>query len=181
MSKRSRTARALTLFNRWQVAVGSAAGVLTVAMVLLYYLFYPGPLGKEQPIPFSHRLHAGVKHISCLFCHPGAAEGPRAGVPPLQTCMLCHKHIIVHYPEIADLRQHFFDNVPVEWVRVNDLPDFVYFDHQMHLLRGVDCGHCHGDVRGMDRIRQPQSFTMGFCVQCHRDNGVSHTCYTCHR
>lgn len=181
MSKRSRTARALALFNRWQVILGTAAGLLTVAMVLLYYLLYPGALGQEQPIPFSHRLHAGVKHISCLFCHPGAAEGPRAGVPPVQTCMLCHDHIIIHFPPVAEERQRFAEGKPVEWVRVNKLPDFVYFDHEMHLLRGIDCGHCHGDVHDMDRIKQPQEFTMGFCVQCHRDNGASHTCYVCHR
>ncbi len=167
--------------HRWQVALGSAAGLLTVAMALLYYLLYPSALGKEQPVPFSHRIHAGVKQISCFMCHPGAAEGPRAGVPPLQTCMLCHEHIIIHYPEVADLRRHYNDGVPVEWARVNELPEFVYFDHGMHLLRGIDCGHCHGDVRAMDRIKQPQKFTMGFCVQCHRDNGAAHKCSVCHR
>ncbi len=167
--------------HRWQVALGSAAGLLTVAMALLYYLLYPSALGKEQPIPFSHRIHAGVKHISCLMCHPGAAEGPRAGVPPLQTCMLCHEHIIIHYPEVADLRQHYDDGVPLQWARVNELPEFVYFDHEMHLLRGFDCSHCHGNVREMDRIKQPQKFTMGFCVQCHRDNGAAHKCSVCHR
>jgi hypothetical protein len=165
----------------WQVALGSAAGLLTVAMALLYFLLYPSALGKEQPIPFSHRLHAGVKVISCLFCHPGAALGPRAGVPPLQTCMLCHDHIIIHYPEVAEERKLFAEGRPVEWVRVNDLPEFVYFDHQMHLMRGIDCGKCHGDVRAMDRIKQPQEFTMGFCIQCHRDNSAPTGCYGCHR
>jgi len=167
--------------HRWQMALGSAAGLLTVAMALLYYPAYARALGKEQPVPFSHRVHAGVKEISCFMCHPGAAESPRAGVPPLQTCMLCHDHIIIHYPEVAEERLRFAEGKPVEWVRVSDLPEFVYFDHEMHLLRGIDCGRCHGDVRAMDRIKQPQKFTMGFCIQCHRDNDAPTRCYVCHR
>jgi Cytochrome c7 and related cytochrome c len=167
--------------RRWQVTLGSAAGLLTAAMAVLYFLAYPGAIGKEQPIPFSHRIHAGVKDISCFFCHPGAADSPRAGVPPLQTCMLCHDHIIRHFPPVAEERRMFAEGKPVEWVRVNHLPEFVYFDHQMHLLRGIDCGRCHGDVRAMDRIKQPQEFTMGFCIQCHRDNDAPTKCYVCHR
>jgi hypothetical protein len=167
--------------HRWQVVVGSAAGLLLVIMVLLYYLYYPPAAGREQPIPFSHHLHAGVKQISCLVCHPDAADGPRSGVPPLQTCMLCHERIIINYPPIADLREHFAEGKPVEWVRINALPEYVYFNHQMHVLHGVDCSRCHGDVKEMDRVKLPQDWAMGICVQCHRDNGVTHTCYTCHR
>ncbi len=95
--------------------------------------------------------------------------------------MLCHERIITHHPYIKVLREHYEGNRPVEWVRVNDLPEFAYFSHQMHLYRGVDCGRCHGDVKGMDRIALAQSFKMSFCVQCHRDNQVSHDCLACHR
>jgi len=168
-------------WRHWEVALGCAAGLLTLVMVLLYYFYYPLAAGTEQPIPFSHHVHAGVKQIGCLVCHPGAAEGPRAGVPPLQTCMLCHDRVITHFPPIADLRRHFAEGMPVAWVRVNALPEFVYFDHQMHVLRGVDCSRCHGDVKEMDRIKLPQTINMGFCMTCHREYKVPHTCFTCHR
>ena len=161
--------------------LGVGTLLIVLGMVLLYYFYYPSRIGKEQPIPFSHRVHAGDKEISCLMCHTTVTEDARAGIPPLESCMLCHKRIIVTYPQVKELREHYFRNEPVEWVRVNDLPDYVYFDHSMHVLRGFDCGQCHGDVKSMDRIVQPQEFTMGYCVQCHRDNGASHDCNICHR
>ena len=154
-------------------------GALILATAALYYRV--PPVGKAQPIPFSHRLHAGDKQIACFFCHTGAMATERAGVPPLQTCMQCHQRIIVDYPPIQDLRRHYLQGIPVEWERVNDVPDFVYFDHQVHLMRGVDCGTCHGDVKAMDRIVPAHELNMGFCVQCHRDNGASHDCLMCHR
>jgi predicted CXXCH cytochrome family protein len=105
----------------------------------------------------------------------------RSGVPPLETCLLCHSRIIVDHPEIVKLRAYYDAGKPVEWVRVNDLPDFVYFDHSAHVRAGFDCGRCHGDVAGMDRVWLVHDFQMGFCVQCHRDNGFSHDCLICHR
>jgi len=152
-----------------------------LALVWGYFYYYPERLGPEQPIHFSHRIHATERGISCLFCHPGAMNTPRAGIPPLETCLLCHSRIIVDYPEILKLRASYDENKPVEWVRVNTLPDFVYFDHQAHIRAGFDCGHCHGDVAAMDRVRLVHDFQMGFCVQCHRDNHFSHDCLICHR
>ena len=175
---RSGPSRRLRRAAAW---TGAGSLLLVLGMVLLCYFYYPAGLGKEQPIPFSHRVHAGDKEISCLMCHTTATGGARAGIPPLETCMLCHRRIIITYPKVKELREHYFAGRPVPWVRVNDLPDYVYFDHSMHLLRGFDCGKCHGDVRGMDRIVQPQEFKMGYCVQCHRDNGASHDCTICHR
>jgi hypothetical protein len=176
-----RTPREAWRTHRWQALVAACAGLLTVAMVLLYYFAYPSALGQEQPIPFSHRVHAGDKQISCLMCHAGVLHGARAGVPPLQTCMLCHDHIIKHFPPIEEERQAFAEGRPVEWVRINALPEFVYFDHPMHVIHGIDCSKCHGDVKAMDRIKPPQTINMGFCMTCHREYNVSHTCYTCHR
>ena len=95
--------------------------------------------------------------------------------------MLCHERIIITHPEIRNLREHFYRGDPVEWVRVYTLPEFVYFNHEAHIRRQVDCGRCHGDVRSMDRIIPAHEINMGFCVQCHRDNGVSHDCLMCHR
>jgi len=157
-----------------------ASGVILLALVGFLYL-PRRQNGPAQPIPFSHRLHVGEKAISCFVCHPDALRTAHAGVPPLETCLLCHKRIIVDFPPIRDLRKHYQENRPIEWVRVNDMPDYVYFNHQVHVGRGIDCGHCHGNVAGMDRIVETPELTMGFCVQCHRDNGVSHDCYQCHR
>ncbi|WP_236026675.1 cytochrome c3 family protein [Geomonas diazotrophica] len=165
-------------------ANAAAAGVLLCAALAgMVYLgrLYPVGLGPRQPIPFSHRVHAGIKQIGCFMCHDSATRSSRAGIPPLQTCLLCHARIIRTYPYIARLRELAARNQPVVWQRVNWVPEFVYFDHSMHLRRGVDCGHCHGDIRQMDRVAGAVKFEMGFCIQCHRDNRVTHDCFVCHR
>lgn len=169
-------------------------GVLTAAifavMLLIYYgynFYYPAQLGPEQPIPFSHRLHAGVKGISCLVCHETVASQAGAGLPPLETCLLCHSRLITHLPPIALLREKFFSRQPVVWQRVkyvdsfNYMPDFVYFNHAVHIRRSIDCGHCHGPVKEMDRLVRVQNLNMGFCITCHKYYNASHDCYTCHR
>jgi len=166
---------------RLAAALGVGVLAITGLTVLLYYKLYPSPVGELQPIPFSHRLHAGQKTISCVFCHPGTIRTSRAGIPPLEKCMLCHERIIVAFPKIVNLHRHYEAGRPVEWNRVNSLPDFVYFSHSVHTHRGFDCGRCHGDVKAMDRVVQVQDFKMGFCVRCHRDEGASHDCLVCHR
>ena len=168
--------------RRWvQAALAAAIAVLALGMVWGYYAYYPRKLGPAQPIAFSHKLHAGDKQINCLFCHAGAADTSRSGVPPLETCMLCHSRIITEHPEILKLRAAYAQNRPIEWVRVNKLPDHAYFNHAAHVRAGFDCGRCHGDVAGMDRVFLVQDFKMGFCVQCHRDEAFSHDCLICHR
>ena len=163
----------------WLVAVL----LLAVAGVTAweYYHYFPRQLGPAQPIAFSHRVHVTDKQLNCLFCHSGALDTPRATVPPLETCLLCHSRILTQYPEIVKLRQAYEAGRPVAWVRVNDLPDYVFFDHERHVRGGIDCGQCHGDVAAMDRVTSVQPFEMGFCVQCHRDRGYSHDCLVCHR
>ncbi|MFQ6132393.1 MAG: cytochrome c3 family protein [Armatimonadota bacterium] len=141
----------------------------------------PYPIGPEQPLPFSHRVHAGDKQISCLFCHAFADRGPRAGIPALATCLLCHERIIPEFPPIQELRTHYANGRPVEWVKTSEMPDFVYFNHQMHVRKGVDCGRCHGNVKAMDRILAVHEFSMGFCVDCHREEQASDDCLICHR
>ena len=159
----------------------ASAGVLILMTAWFYNFYYQGLIGKAQPIPFSHRVHAGDKRIACIFCHSGTPTGQRAGVPPLETCMLCHQKIITEHPEIQNLRRHFDRREPVEWEEIYGLQEFVYFDHHAHIRRQVDCGKCHGNVQRMDRLIQYQEFTMGFCVQCHKDNAISHDCMKCHR
>lgn len=169
---------------------GVLSAVLLATLVLISYgynFYYPAGLGPEQPIPFSHRVHAGEKRISCLFCHETAASEAVAGLPPLETCLLCHSRIITRLPPIARLRETFFDREPVRWQRVryagpgNLLPDFVFFNHAVHVRRSIDCGHCHGPVKGMDRLQRVQDLNMGFCIDCHKYYNASHDCYACHR
>ena len=161
--------------------IAGTAGVLILLMVWFHYRYYPGQIGPAQPMAFSHRVHATDKEISCLVCHAEAPVGSRAGIPPLETCMLCHEHVIVTHPEIRKLRAAYVRRQPIAWAQVYNVPEFVFFNHAAHVRRQVDCGTCHGNVREMDRVVQAHEFTMGFCVQCHRDNGVSHDCLICHR
>ena len=166
---------------RMSVWLAIAAAALIAVTTWYFFFYYPAALTPEQPIPFSHRVHAGDKGIGCLMCHEGALSGRRAGIPPLETCMLCHKRVIVTHPEIQRLRRYYDEGKPVEWTQVYAVPEFVYFNHEAHVRRQVDCGVCHGNVKGMDRVVEVHEFNMGFCVQCHRDNGVSHDCLKCHR
>ena len=170
------------LVRRWPELATLAVLLLFLTAGLLYYdMIYPAQLGPRQPIPFSHRVHVHAKKISCFFCHTEAVRSSRAGIPPLETCLLCHSRIIRTHPYIAKLRRHVAENRPVIWERVNWVPEFVYFSHQMHVLRGFDCGNCHGEVSMMDRVVKARKFQMGFCIQCHRDNKASTDCYICHR
>ncbi|MFB3890607.1 MAG: cytochrome c3 family protein [Phycisphaerae bacterium] len=168
---------------RWSAAgwLSLLVVVLTVFTVYEYYSYYQGQLGPLQPISFSHRVHATDKQISCFVCHTGAIDTAHSGVPPMETCMMCHSRIITEHPQIVKLREDYEAGRPIQWRRVNTLPEFVYFDHHVHVRAGFDCGRCHGDVKGMDRVYLYQDFLMGFCVQCHRDNNFSHDCLICHR
>lgn len=167
--------------NRYQAVIAVFVVLSALALIYGWMMYGRLQLGPEQPIPFSHRVHANDKKISCFFCHPESMSSARAGVPPLETCMLCHARIAVTYPPIADVRKHYFENRTVLWERVYILPEFVYFDHSMHLSRQVDCGVCHGNVTQMDRVVLNQKLEMGFCVGCHKKDKVSHDCFLCHR
>jgi len=173
------------LSSRRNIYVQAFIGFWVILLIgfLLYAFnfYYKADIGTEQPIPFSHRVHVTEKKLSCFVCHPETMSTARAGVPPLETCMLCHHRIIVTYPPIQKLREHFFQGKPVIWKRIYALPDFDYFDHSVHIHRGIDCSKCHGNVPLMDRIVLNQKLEMGFCIQCHRDNKASHDCFTCHR
>jgi hypothetical protein len=137
--------------------------------------------GQGQPIPFSHRIHAGMKGISCLFCHSSADQSAHPGLPPVDKCLLCHNVIIPQFTPIQQIQQAKQQNRGIQWNRVNVVPDFVFFNHQIHVARGFDCSACHGNVKGMDRVAPSPRFTMGFCVNCHQANKASRDCYFCHR
>jgi hypothetical protein len=133
-----------------------------------------------QPIAFSHRMHTAANAIPCQFCHAYARRGPVAGVPSVERCARCHRTIAPEHPEIAKVLQYFDDRAPIPWVRVHDLPDFVRFTHKRHVLAGVSCETCHGDVAQMDAAVQVAPLTMGWCLGCHRDRQAPTDCSVCH-
>lgn len=135
----------------------------------------------KQPLPFSHERHAGELQIPCQYCHSDVSKGPHASVPSMNTCMNCHSVVGDDKPAIEELRAAYAEGRSIEWVRVHDVPDHVYFSHWQHIERGVDCSTCHGDVANMDVVKQVESLQMGWCVECHRDNGAPTDCTACHK
>ncbi len=142
--------------------------------------------GPQQPIRYSHRLHAGQLGINCLYCHYSAEKSPIANIPPVSVCMGCHKIAVADRPEIQKLTKYWNDGQPVPWVEVYKLPEHVKFNHKRHVKAGVQCTDCHGPVQTMDVMYQYPSLKMGWCVSCHRKNLNNPThpatmdCVTCH-
>lgn len=133
-----------------------------------------------QPLPFSHKIHAGDNKIPCLYCHTGADKGRHAQVPPMNVCMNCHSVVKTDSPWIQKLKSQYEKGEPLEWIKVHDQPDFVFFNHRPHIAKGVACESCHGDVKNMDKVQQVESLNMGYCLDCHRAKGAPTDCYTCH-
>jgi hypothetical protein len=123
----------------------------------------------NQPIPFSHAHHVGQVGLDCRYCHTSLETSAFAGMPPTTTCMTCHSRLFTNVAMLAPVRQSLADNAPIRWTRVNRLPDYVYFDHSIHIAKGVGCSTCHGDVASMPLMRQAAPLTMGWCLDCHRD------------
>ena len=123
----------------------------------------------KQPVPFSHDHHVTGLGIDCRYCHTGVEKTAFAGIPPTATCINCHKLIWNDSPLLAPVRDSFKTGKPLEWVRVHDLPDFVYFDHSIHVAKGVGCASCHGRIDHMALTSQAGSLQMEWCLDCHRD------------
>lgn len=166
--------------NRGPLLYMLIAITLTVVFLFLIYI-YPTPfLGAEQPIPFSHRLHAGVKKIDCRFCHPYVARSTFPGIPPVEKCLFCHNYIIANHPQIQKEHYYFDTGTPTPWVKVNYVPEHVMFNHQRHIRKKIDCRECHGAVETMDRIAGKR-FRMGFCLECHHKRNANVGCWlACH-
>ena len=122
-----------------------------------------------QPIQFSHAHHVGGMGIDCRYCHTSVEESAFANIPPTKTCMNCHSQIWTTAPILEPVRASFRDNTPLQWTRVHDLPDFVYFNHSIHVAKGVGCATCHGRVDTMPLIRQSATLMMSWCLDCHRN------------
>jgi hypothetical protein len=197
------------------MTVGLAAGLALSLATLSIAWRAPGnnqDYAPVQPIAFSHKIHAGEMEIPCVYCHLGVETSRHAGIPAVSTCMNCHRSVTTSFaaqkqanaPESPELRK-LYDALaldkklapipgklpkPIAWKKVHQLPDFVYFDHRAHFTVGVTCETCHGPVGTMDRMRQFETLSMGWCVDCHRDAtlaGVagkpvhaSTDCVTCH-
>ena len=123
----------------------------------------------EQPVQFSHQHHAGGIGIDCRYCHTSVEVSPSAGIPPTKTCINCHSQIWNQSPYLEPVRASFRDDRPLNWIRVHDLPDFVYFNHSIHVRKGVGCETCHGRVDRMPLMFQAKSLQMEWCLDCHRD------------
>src|SRR5437870_5214800 len=122
-----------------------------------------------QPVPFSHKHHVSDNGIDCRYCHTSVEESSFAGIPPTKTCMNCHSQIFSNSPYLEPVRESFRADQSFRWTRVHDLPDFVYFDHSIHVHKGVGCTTCHGPVDRMPLMRQAQSLQMEWCLDCHRN------------
>ena len=122
----------------------------------------------EQPIQFSHLHHVLDDGIDCKYCHTSVETSAFAGIPPTKTCMNCHGQLFSTEPILEPVRASFRDNVPLKWIRVHDLPDFVYFNHSIHVKKGVGCETCHGRVDEMPLVQQERSLQMDWCLDCHR-------------
>jgi hypothetical protein len=124
---------------------------------------------REQPVPFSHKHHVGDDGIDCRYCHTSVETSARAGLPATHICMTCHSQLWTGAPMLAPVRQSLASGRPLEWRRVAQLPDYVYFNHSIHISRGVPCVECHGRVDRMPLMARAKPFTMQFCLSCHRD------------
>ncbi len=163
----------------------SILGISTAFLVVIFAACVNPRKGyrPSQPIPFSHQLHAGVNQIPCQYCHVSPGEGPHASVPGLNTCMNCHSQVAIQKPEIQKIHNAWKSGEPIKWVKVHDMPDYVRFNHQPHINRGLDCTECHGEVAQMDVVSTQNRFTMGWCLECHRqpeNEAASTDCVTCH-
>jgi hypothetical protein len=123
----------------------------------------------EQPIQFSHAHHVGGMGIDCRYCHTSVEESAFANIPPTKTCMNCHSQIWTTAPILEPVRASFRDNKPLKWTRVHDLPDFVYFNHSIHVKQGVGCATCHGQIEKMPLVYQENTLMMQWCLNCHRN------------
>jgi hypothetical protein len=123
----------------------------------------------DQPVPFSHAHHVGGLGIDCRFCHTAVETSPMASIPATHICMTCHSELYTQTAMLAPLRESLANQQPIHWNKVNRLPDYVYFDHSIHIAKGVGCTTCHGDIASMPLMRQAAPLTMGWCLGCHRD------------
>jgi len=166
------------LFPRWtnKIPVYLAIGVVILAVAVVFLFWYYGSpkyleVGYQprQPVPYSHKLHAGDLGLDCRYCHTSVENSPAANVPPTQTCMNCHELIKPESGQLEAIRRSWKEGVPVRWTRVHMLPDYAFFNHSAHVNAGVGCESCHGNVAQMEVVEQEKPLSMQWCLDCHRN------------
>ncbi len=149
-----------------------AAGLLGGVGLFAYYL-HPQVVETRyqplQPVPFSHKLHAGDLGLNCHYCHSTVYKAAYAAVPATETCMNCHARVKTQSPRLIKVRESYASGEPIPWVHVHVLPDYVYFNHAAHVNAGVSCVSCHGRVDQMPEVRQMKPLNMAWCLECHRN------------
>jgi len=168
----------MQIFHRSANVISRASiyvGIFTAAFALWTciqiqrspYVTYAG-IARPQPAPFSHQHHVAALGIDCRYCHTSVETSSFAGIPPTKTCMNCHSQIWTNAALLEPVRESFRSGKSLVWTRVNDLPDFVYFDHSIHINKGVGCNTCHGPVDRMPLMYNYASLQMEWCIECHR-------------
>lgn len=167
------------IFPRWTnkiPLVAAIAGPIVAAGAIfsVWYWFSPkytdAGYRPEQPVQFSHRLHAGEMGLDCRYCHNTVERSEHAAVPPTATCMNCHSQVATDSTKLEPIRQSYERGDAVEWVRVHQLPDYAYFSHEPHIAAGVGCVNCHGRIDKMTVVEMDQPLSMSWCLECHRDH-----------
>ncbi|NQV38685.1 MAG: cytochrome c3 family protein [Candidatus Marinimicrobia bacterium] len=166
------------IFPKWsnKVPLFLAGGLVVVLAGIVGFFWYFGSpyytdvgYRPEQPIPYSHKLHAGDMGMDCRYCHTGVEVTATAGVPPTQTCMNCHNMVKTESDSIKPIIQSWNTGIPIEWVRIHKTPDFAYFDHSIHINRNIGCESCHGRIDQMETVMLSKPLSMKWCLDCHRD------------
>lgn len=157
-----------------QLAIGGiAAAPLVVMVALSQWTRSPHVTGvgtpMEQPVAFSHEHHVNELGLDCRYCHTSVETSAKAGYPATHTCMSCHSQVWNNSPLLEPVRESYEKNVPLKWTAVNKLPDFVYFNHSIHIKRGVNCNNCHGPIQAEQMAAKGRSFQMRWCLECHRN------------
>jgi hypothetical protein len=147
----------MVVFVLWVVAEINRSPYMTQAYV-----------ARQQPVPFSHKHHVSEAGIDCRYCHTSVEVSAVAGLPSTKTCMNCHAQLFNQSPMLEPVRQSFRENKPIKWTKVHDLPDFAYFNHSIHISKGIGCSTCHGRVDQMPLMWQTASLQMEWCLDCHR-------------
>jgi hypothetical protein len=160
--------------NYLPLVLAVVAGALGTGIFILFWVFFtPSNLQvgyqPDQPVEYSHRLHAGELGMDCRYCHAQVERSHEAMVPPTQTCMGCHSVVRSDSEKLAPVRESWESERGVEWVRLNQVPDHTFFNHSIHLTAGVGCQSCHGRIDQMEKVKIVEPLAMQWCLECHRN------------